>query len=220
MSAFNKKSWVNRVTEYINRRLLTYTDGHTELVTVSRDEGIIAVEGDAFNSATMNDLEERIDLAFENSLGDNSLEFDGSNFYVVNGDVRKKLGSSEGTATTNQVLVGATFNSKNTLDSEEFSTGTMPNHSGKVQACGGIVQGSTVALSIPSEGYYDQTSKVTVPRDNIQKPLSVVVRARLNPEGSQYCGEAHVTINGQTYSVVTQNSNDDVSKTQTFNITV
>ena len=63
--AFVKKTWKNRRAEYINRRLLTNEDGSTNLVTVARDEGTISQEGDAFNAANMNDLEDRIEAEFE-----------------------------------------------------------------------------------------------------------------------------------------------------------
>lgn len=62
--AFVKKTWKNRIAEYINRRLITKEDGSTELVTVARDEGTISQEGDAFNAANMNDLEDRIEAEF------------------------------------------------------------------------------------------------------------------------------------------------------------
>lgn len=68
--AFNKKTWKDRVAEFINRRLLTKEDGNTELVTVARSEGTISVEGDAFNAETMNDLEDRVEAAF-NELNTN-----------------------------------------------------------------------------------------------------------------------------------------------------
>lgn len=61
---FTKKTWKNRIAEYINRRLLTNEDGSTSLVTVARDEGTISQEGDAFNAANMNDLEDRIESEF------------------------------------------------------------------------------------------------------------------------------------------------------------
>lgn len=62
---FTKKTWKNRIAEYINRRLITMEDGNTNLVTVARDEGTISQEGDAFNAANMNDLEDRIAAGFE-----------------------------------------------------------------------------------------------------------------------------------------------------------
>ena len=61
---FTKKTWKNRIAEYINRRLLTMEDGSTNLVTVARDEGTVSQEGDAFNAANMNDLEDRIEAGF------------------------------------------------------------------------------------------------------------------------------------------------------------
>lgn len=61
---FTKKTWKNRIAEYINRRRLTMEDGSTSLVTVARDEGTISQEGDAFNAANMNDLEDRIKAGF------------------------------------------------------------------------------------------------------------------------------------------------------------
>lgn len=62
---FTKKTWKNRIAEYINRRRLTMEDGSTNLVTVARDEGTISQEGDAFNAANMNDLENRIEEGFD-----------------------------------------------------------------------------------------------------------------------------------------------------------
>lgn len=61
---FTKKTWKNRIAEYINRRLITMEDGSASLVTVARDEGTISQEGDAFNAANMNDLEDRIAAGF------------------------------------------------------------------------------------------------------------------------------------------------------------
>lgn len=75
---FTKKTWKNRIAEYINRRLLTNEDGSTELVTVARDEGTISQEGDAFNAANMNNLEDRIAAEFEEinqSLANGKIKF-------------------------------------------------------------------------------------------------------------------------------------------------
>lgn len=71
--AFNMKTWVDRITEYPTRRRLRKEDGSDELVTVSREEGQVSEEGDAFSAENMNDLERRIDSAFKdvnNSLVD------------------------------------------------------------------------------------------------------------------------------------------------------
>lgn len=63
--AFNLKTWVNRISEYPNRRKLTHEDGSTELVTVARAEGQILAEGNAFSAEEMNDLENRIKGGFD-----------------------------------------------------------------------------------------------------------------------------------------------------------
>lgn len=61
--AFEKKTWLKRLTEYPNRRKLTKTDGTTEIVTVERLEGTVSQEGDAFSEENMNNLEQRIENA-------------------------------------------------------------------------------------------------------------------------------------------------------------
>lgn len=62
--AFVRKTWKDRISEYPTRRTLTKTDGSTEIVQVSRAEGTVSQEGDAFSSENMNDLEQRIDDTF------------------------------------------------------------------------------------------------------------------------------------------------------------
>lgn len=68
--AFSKKTWKDRVSQYINRRLLTDSDGNTQQVTVTRDEGSVTEAGDAFSASNMNDLENRIDAAFDGLTAD------------------------------------------------------------------------------------------------------------------------------------------------------
>lgn len=63
--AFVKKTWIDRVVQYANRRLLTKSGGVVEQVTVTRDEGAVSVVGDKFDAATMNDLEDRVETAFD-----------------------------------------------------------------------------------------------------------------------------------------------------------
>ena len=63
--AFSLKTWVNRISEYPNRRKLTHEDGSTELVTVARAEGQISAEGNAFSAEEMNNLENRIKGGFD-----------------------------------------------------------------------------------------------------------------------------------------------------------
>lgn len=93
---FTKKTWKNRIAEYINRRLITMEDGSTNLVTVARDEGTISQEGDAFNAVNMNDLEDRIEAGFadvtQSLTAENGTKFrfgqnsEGKYGYIVNKD--------------------------------------------------------------------------------------------------------------------------------------
>lgn len=63
--SFVKKTWKDRVSQYLNRRQLTDVNtGSTQVVTVVRDEGNVSETGDPFTAANMNDLEDRIDAAF------------------------------------------------------------------------------------------------------------------------------------------------------------
>lgn len=64
MAFFTKKTWEDRVAEFINRRTLTKEDGTEEIVTVARNEGTVSAEGDAFNAETMNNLEGRVEAGF------------------------------------------------------------------------------------------------------------------------------------------------------------
>lgn len=68
--AFIKKTWKNRISEFPTRRVLTHTDGTEETVMVTRSEGTVSQEGDAFSDENMNGLEDRIAEAFG---GDGSL---------------------------------------------------------------------------------------------------------------------------------------------------
>lgn len=86
--AFNLKTWVNRISEYPNRRKLTHEDGSTELVTVARAEGQISAEGNAFSAEEMNDLENRIKGGFDEvnqSLANIKTPTEGSKGILVTG---------------------------------------------------------------------------------------------------------------------------------------
>ena len=65
--SFVKKTWKNRQSQYPLRRILTDTaTSTTQTVTVTRAEGTVAEQGDAFNAENMNDLENRIASEFAN----------------------------------------------------------------------------------------------------------------------------------------------------------
>lgn len=60
---FEKKVWNDRQSEHPARRRLTPTENDNEY-EISRAEGLVMEEGDAFDAATMNDLENRVAKAF------------------------------------------------------------------------------------------------------------------------------------------------------------
>lgn len=73
-----KKTWVDRVSENPNRRTLTAVsqDGSNQVVDVTRTEGEVSKEGDAFNAENMNDLETRVENALNEKLDGQKLESD------------------------------------------------------------------------------------------------------------------------------------------------
>lgn len=66
---FETKTWLDRISEYANRRKLVDASNNESIVTVSRYEGVITQEGDAFSAANMNDLESRISTALSGIAG-------------------------------------------------------------------------------------------------------------------------------------------------------
>lgn len=63
--AFVSKVWKDIDAEYPSRYTLKYPDLTEIVVTILNNFGIITEEGDVFDAATMNNLEGRIDAAFD-----------------------------------------------------------------------------------------------------------------------------------------------------------
>lgn len=63
--AYQTKTWVDRQSEFPNRRTLAPVSGVSNTYNVTRSEGTVSVQGDAFDAANMNDLESRIAAGFE-----------------------------------------------------------------------------------------------------------------------------------------------------------
>jgi hypothetical protein len=62
---FTPKEWKARLVEFAGRRLLrNVANGETVTYDVSRSEGQVSQEGDAFNTKNMNDLEQRVANGF------------------------------------------------------------------------------------------------------------------------------------------------------------
>lgn len=81
--AFKIKTWVDRVSEYPTRRILTKADGSTETVTVARSEGEVSNEGDAFSAKNMNDLEQRILEGIPTNIPTITLDTENQIAYIV-----------------------------------------------------------------------------------------------------------------------------------------
>ena len=85
---FSAKEWKARLVEFAGRRSLrNVANGETTTYDVSRSEGQVSQEGDAFNTKNMNDLEQRVANGFANAKTavdtlNRDLKFpDGTGFY-------------------------------------------------------------------------------------------------------------------------------------------
>lgn len=154
---FTKKTWKNRIAEYINRRLITMEDGSTSLVTVARDEGTISQEGDAFNAANMNDLEDRIEAGFADvsqSLANLKNPAKGTKGILVNGGtpLTKDYLLVYTLKTTNVALSGASF-SINGIKVGDLVTRT-PNNVIEICGCIRAFKGDIVSTHVANAGGY------------------------------------------------------------------
>ena len=67
-AGFTQKEWKDRITEFPTRRQLAIVSEADSGMTVdvSRAEGLVSQEGDAYSAANMNGLEQRIKASFDN----------------------------------------------------------------------------------------------------------------------------------------------------------
>lgn len=61
---YERKTWKNRETEFPGRRRMTAVDGQEDVYDISREEGLVLEEGDAFDADTMNAMEGRVEAGF------------------------------------------------------------------------------------------------------------------------------------------------------------
>ena len=66
--AYTVKTWANRESEFPDRRTLTPVSGEANTYTVTRAEGTVTVQGDAFDAENMNDMESRISAGFSGTV--------------------------------------------------------------------------------------------------------------------------------------------------------
>ena len=138
---FTKKTWKNRIAEYINRRLITMEDGSTSLVTVARDEGTISQEGDAFDEVNQ-------------SLTNLKNPAKGTKGILVNGGapLTKDYLLVYTLKTTNVALSGASF-SINGIKVGDLVTRT-PNSVIEISGCARAFAGDVITTHVASAGGY------------------------------------------------------------------
>lgn len=170
---FTPKEWKARLVEFAGRRLLrNVANGESTTYDVSRSEGQVSQEGDAFNTKNMNDLEQRISNGFakaktnidslNSDLGGCSLEQEDGNFYIVGADsVRKKLGNTGISGTLETVAVrDRTIMTRNYIfNNTEDYTSLVLNI--KNPANGGNATSATVYGTPVGTSTYEQIQKVT-----------------------------------------------------------
>lgn len=98
--------------------------------------------------------------------GDTEIVFD---IDVIRNDVANLTGNAE----TNQVLAGRTFYKD---DAENKLTGTMADHSGNTQTAAMAASGTTGTVSIPAEGYYNTSSRLTVDLSSFSQQVERTTR--------------------------------------------
>ena len=173
---FTPKEWKARLVEFAGRRLLrNVANGESTTYDVSRSEGQVSQEGDAFNTKNMNDLEQRIADGFAkaktniDSLNDNGAikgmdaREDGVYItYSTGADtVTKKLGSSGSGGTLETVAVrdrtvmtrNYIFNNTGDYVSLVLNVKTPPN--------GGNANSVTVYGTAIGTSTYKQIQKIT-----------------------------------------------------------
>lgn len=117
--AFSRKTWVDRLTEFPTRRILTDTQGNETTVTVARSEGTVSQEGDAFNAENMNGLEGRIEAEFsrldenlnalQKSVLYSSQEVDTGKKWIDGKTIYRKVYTSSSTMHDGNNIIDANF---------------------------------------------------------------------------------------------------------------
>ncbi|MFQ8777226.1 MAG: hypothetical protein ACLR78_07175 [Roseburia sp.] len=147
---FTPKEWKARLVEFAGRRLLrNVANGETVTYDVSRSEGQVSQEGDAFNTKNMNDLEQRVANGFTNAK---------TAVDALSKDLQNKMSKYYGSATLSETneksvlkhllvdvdLMGkyGNCNFSVLVNSTQFYSGTMHSDGG-VTAWGHIQQGNS-----------------------------------------------------------------------------
>lgn len=192
---FTPKEWKARLVEFAGRRLLrNVANGESTTYDVSRSEGQVSQEGDAFNTKNMNDLEQRVANGFADAktavdtlnrdLGGCSFEQDGVDFYIVGADaVRKKLTGNDiyeiaynegnGWAGKETIQLDVTnIPDYATLSLDSFKYVALLSSSGT----GGATEEITGSyMGVKVLGYDSGSGKLSIQTANAYRPIFIVV---------------------------------------------
>lgn len=114
---FERKVWTDRVAANLSRRRLTNTEtGEQMLVDVTREEGEVITEGDAFSAANMNDLEGRIARGVVSSINGKTPEGTDGSVTLTSEDIHPVI---EGAGSHNAIYRGKNLGSS--VTTEQFA---------------------------------------------------------------------------------------------------
>lgn len=124
--AFQRKTWVNRESEFPTRRKLTQIPTEPDTYTVTRAEGTVSVEGDAFDAENMNDLENRISRGFEET---SALPLGGTTGMVLTktGNTDSEVGWQTPKVSANNVTAGTLPTGVKASTATDYGTARLRN---------------------------------------------------------------------------------------------
>lgn len=124
--AFQRKTWVNRESEFPTRRKLTQIPTEPDTYTVTRAEGTVSVEGDAFDAENMNDLENRISRGFEET---SALPLGGTTGMVLTktGNTDSEVGWQTPKVSANNVTAGTLPTGVKASTASDYTTARLRN---------------------------------------------------------------------------------------------
>lgn len=133
---FQKKTWQRRLTQFPTRRTLTdTTSGNVQTVDVARAEGQIYEAGDGFTDANMNDLEDRIEEAFDEAGGNathlvpRAIPKDLTEYYQ-DGTLFRRLHGTNGFEKLDDIYVGDYFQMSRAITAYDYEASQLSTEEG------------------------------------------------------------------------------------------
>lgn len=166
---FEKKTWVDRQSQYPTRRRLLPTSD-ADVYEIERAEGKVTETGDAYSSKNMNDLENRIAVAFKNVYSTDINLTNGKKLFTSN-DVDGALNELFMYANSGKASIAAAIGADASAGSN-FSTLAQVIRNGKLsisQALGNTaLQGNTLQqLANEITAQKNNLNNIIAAKDNI-----------------------------------------------------